>query len=191
VILPEKLNTEFACSALESLAREQASSSPELGAIELAAHALLFIGTPRPPVGREHERLEDTPPLTVMKEWSSQGHLFDEYLAPWKHDLAQRATDEQRDFLRRLEDTTEEIQQAGGQDIESTPLADVLPCPQTASETLERLAQKYSNGSTNHACVGLALCALRFVIERGRVVALGKYLDDAAINHEPFDNAQH
>jgi hypothetical protein len=188
MILADKLNTDFACNALELLARELAPSSPELGAVELSAHALLFIGAPQPPVGREHERLGDTAPLTVLKEWSSLGHLFDKALAPWKSELAHRATKEQREFLRRLEDTSEENQDMSRQDIESRPIAEVLPCPRVALESLEKLAPMYANDSMNHVYMGLALCALRFVIERGHVAALGRFLDEAERRHEPFDN---
>ena len=44
--LPDSINLENACNALESVDRQQALQSLELGAVKLATHALIFLIAP-------------------------------------------------------------------------------------------------------------------------------------------------
>lgn len=178
LLVPDSINLENACKALETLAREQAPSSPELDAIELAAHALLFLTAPRPPIGSEHLQIEDVDPRTILKEWSSQGHLFEAYLAPWKEQIAQHGTDEQRAFLAHLgQGYAEDAADVGDEhDIETRPIADALPGPDQALRTLEALAQRHAADSLNRTRVEFAAQVLRYVADRDQVGTLGKYL---------------
>jgi len=187
MLIPHAINLENACSALESLARQQQRGAPELGAIELAAHALLFITAPRPPEGSEHVRMEDVPPRTIMNEWSSQGHLLDAYLAPWKEELARRATDEQRAFLRYIEqsETPELADPNDAYDIESRPFADILPEPEHALQILEVLAQRHAADSLNRVHADLAIQTLRYIVEYNHHADFCKYLDVAGKRHTP------
>jgi hypothetical protein len=191
MILLDKLNTEFACNALESLARQQACPSPELAAIELAAHALLFIGTPQPPTGDENVRLENVSPLVVMREWSSHGHSFEATIASWKDDVARHGTEEQRAFISYIEESqaTDFTMPDDKHNIETRPFADNLPQPDQALRIIETLAQRYPSDSLNRTRVDFAIHTLRYIVDHDQVAALGKFLDDCGKRHEPFDNA--
>lgn len=185
MIMPDKLDTEFACNALECLAREQAHSSVTLGAIELAAFSLLFIGTPKSPSNQKHEDLAHASPLTVLKTWVSLGQSFDEYLQPWKEELRTHATAQQRDFLVGLENTTDAEPRTPMHDLESRPFANVLPRPENALIALENLAATMPKDSISFAHVGLAIHSLRFIVERGETNGLGDFLDEVGKRHEP------
>jgi hypothetical protein len=188
MLIPDSINLENACNALESMARQQALPSPELGAIELAAHALLFITAPRPIEEVGHLQMENLPSRrTVMTEWSSQGHLLEAYLAPWKEDLARRGTEEQKAFIAHIEQPeTQDFANTGDQhDIETRPFADILPEPDYALRTLETLAQHYPSDSLNRARVELAIHTLRYIVQHAQVDALCKYLDSVGKRHSP------
>ena len=187
MLIQDSMNLENACNALETLAKKQARPSPELGAIELAAHALLFITAPKPPEGSEHVRIEGVPPRTVMKEWSSQGHLLDAYLVPWKEELARHATDEQRAFLRYIEqsESLELADSTDAHDIESRPFADILPEPEYALHTLETLAQRYPSDSLNRIHADFATQTMRYIVEHNHHADFCKYLDLAGKRHTP------
>lgn len=184
MIMPDKLDTEFACSALESLAREQAHSSVMLGAIELAAFSLLFIGTPKPPTSEKHEDLAHASPLTVLKEWVSLGQTFDEYLQPWKEELGKNVTPEQLEFLQRLENTSDADSSTPTHDLDSRPFVEVLPRLENALTALENLGSTVPKDSIHYAHVGLAIHALRFIVERGEASVFGNFLDEAGKRRE-------
>jgi hypothetical protein len=186
----DSINLENACNALESMARQQAPRSPELGAIELAAHALIFITAPRPSDEADRPQMTETLPL-AMKGWSSQGHLLEAYLASWKENVARHGTEEQRTFIAYIEqpESHEFATRGDAHDMETRPFADILPEPNHALRILETLAERYAADSLNRVRVDLAIYALRYIVECNQIDALGRFLDDAEKCHEPFDNA--
>lgn len=184
MIMPDKLDTEFACNALESLARERAHSSVILGAIELAAFSLLFIGTPKPPSNEKHEGLANASPLTVLKEWVSLGQDFDEYLRSWKEESLKHATPEQREFFRRLESTSDAELSTPMHEIDSKPFVEVLPRPENALIALGNLAASVPKDSIHFAYVGLAMHSLRFIVDHRETNAFGDFLDELGKRRE-------
>lgn len=187
MIVADTFNTEFACNALESLARQQSCPSPELGALELAAYALLFLTTPQPPAGMVDIRLEDVPIATVVKDWSSYGHSFEALLAPWKLEVAEWATNEQQHFLRQLNNTDDDATTHEENDLDARPIADILPQPVEALKVLENLAKRYSRDTLNHLRAAIAVQALRYVVDNRLVVKLGTFLDQAGKSHVAFE----
>ncbi len=184
---PDSINLENACNSLESLARQQPLRSPELGAIELAAHALIFLTAPRSlDDANQPQSAEDLP--RVMKEWSSQSHLLEAYIASWKEGIARHGTTEQRAFIAYIEEpeTTDFASTDDEHDIETRPFADSLPRPDHALQILEALAQRYPSDSLNRECVNFAIYTLRFAVEHNHVAALGRFLDAAEKSHERY-----
>jgi hypothetical protein len=198
VYSPFKLDK--ACDALETLARQQDRSSPELGAIEVSAHALLFIFAPRPP-NEEPDRPDIEVSVRAMRlTWSSQSHSFVAYLSSWVEAMRMRATDEQRQFLREIgldgvqeEDScracsvsSEEEQEARpGHDLETRPFAKTLPEPAHAVSILEALARRYDPSTAAHACIEVAMNALRFLLDTRQVDAFCAELDEERRQHTP------
>lgn len=187
--LPDSINLENACIALESLARQQALQSPELGAIELAAHALIFLTAPRSPDGTNQIPSPDDLPRAI-KEWSSQGDLFEAYIASWKEAIVRDGTSDQRAFITYIEqpETPDFATNGDDGDLETRPFADVLPTPQKAIRVLEELAQRHSADSLDRVRVEFAIYVLRYAVEHQQVAALGAYLDEAQKRHDPYDH---
>ena len=186
---PDSINLENACTALETVARQQALRSPELGAVELAAHALIFLTAPRSPDGTNQPLSpEDLPCAT--KEWSSQGHLLEAYIASWRAGIVRSGIDEQRAFISYIEEpeTIDFATNADDYDLETRPFADVLPTPHNAIRVLEELTKRYCSDSLDRVRVEFAIYILRYTVEHQYVAALGTYLDDAEKRHELFGN---
>ncbi len=192
----DPFNEERALDALETLARQQDPSSPELGALELSARALLFIFAVRPPEG---ESAAEVSPRTMLLTWSSQGHIFVAALAPWIEEVRERGTDEQRAFLRELgldgaqeEDVgsscsvgDEEHEARPGHDVETRPIAKMLPEPAHAITVLEALARRSASSTADCTCLELAVRALRFLIDTNQVDAFCAELDEDGRPHSP------
>jgi hypothetical protein len=189
--IQDSINLENACNGLESVARQLPLRSPELGAIELAAHALILLTEPR-----AHAEPNESPSVDdlrrSMRDWSSQGERLEAYIASWKEHVTRNGTDEQRGFIAYIDEseTTDFASNADGFDLETRPVADRLPTPSQAIRILEALAQHYPAADTlNSVRVELAIYTLRYTVEHDHVAALERFLDDAEKRHEPFEHA--
>ncbi len=183
------INLANACNALESVARQLPPRSPEIGAIELAAHALILITEPR--ADTEHNKSQTADDRRrMMKDWCAQDKHFEAYIASWKEDIASNGTDEQRAFITYIEEpeTTDFASTDDEHDIETRPFADNLPRPDHALQILEALAQHYPADTLNRVRVQFALYTLRYTVEHNHVAALGRFLDDAEKSHERYSD---
>jgi hypothetical protein len=188
-----------ACKALETLARQQDRSSPELGAIELSAHALLFIFAPVPPDGHLDSGGMEANAHAMHLTWSSQGPAFMAYLSPWLDTLRKRATDEQGRFLKELgldgiEDTRarpacsavgEDEEVPPGHDLATRPHAKILPELAHGVSILERLVQRYDPSTSAYSCLELAAKSFRFLLDTNQVNAFCTDLDKGGVVHSP------
>jgi hypothetical protein len=179
------INLANACNALESVARQLPPRSPELGAIELGAHALIMITEPRADTEPNKSQNADDRRRT-MKDWCAQGKHLEAYIASWKEDIARNGTDEQRAFITYIEESETTDVASNADDLETRPVADRLPTPSEAIRILEALAQHYPADTLNRVRVQLALYTLRYTVEHNHVAALGRFLDDAEKSHERY-----
>ncbi len=185
--IQEHVNLENACHALESVARQMPLGSPELGAIELAAHALLSITEPRggaKPI--ESQTAEDR--WRTLKAWASEAAHIQAYISFWKDDIARNGTDEQRAFITHITEpeTSDFATNGDDYDLETRPFAEILPTPYRAIRVLEELAQRRSSDSLDRVRVEFAIYVLRYTVEHQQVAALGAYLDEAQKRHDPY-----
>ncbi len=190
-------NSDRVCEVLETLARQQDPSSPELGAIEVSAHALLFIFAPPASFVNEEGRIVASMDELLLD--LERGHAYVAYLAPWVEEVRNRATDEQREFLREVgldgaqeEDAggacaiaDEEEEAQPGHDGEPLPLAKTVPEPAHAATLLEALAGRYDPSTAGHTCLELARQTMRFLIDTHQVDAFCVFLDEIEKSHRP------
>ncbi len=191
-------NRDKVCAVLETLARQQdAAASPELGAIEVSAHALLFIFAPPASFVNEEGRIVASVEELLLD--MERGHTYVAYLAPWVEEVKKRATEEQRQLLQDVgldgvqdEDegsacaVGEEEQEARpGHDIETRPHAKTLPEPAGALSILEALARRYDPTTAGHTCLELAAQTMRFLLDTNQVDAFCGFLDEVKKPHTP------
>lgn len=114
-----------------------------------------------------------------------RGHAYVAYLAPWVEEVRQRATEEQRQFLRDVgldgvedadagsacstgHDNKEELE---GPEGERREPAKLFPHPAQAISILAALAQRYDRSMVEHTGIELAIQTLRFIMDSGQADA--------------------
>ena len=109
-------------------------------------------------------------------------------MASWRERIVRNGTGEQRTFISYIEEpeTIDFATNGDDYDLETRPLAEVLPTPHKAIYVLEELAQRRSSDSLDRVRVEFANYVLRDIVENQQIAALGAYLDEAQKRHEPY-----
>lgn len=120
-----------------------------------------------------------------------RGHAYVAYLALWVEEVRQRATEEQRQFLRDVGLDGVQDDETGSQDeatgsarsrghdeeepeglaLETPEPAKLFPHPAQAISILEAFAQRYDRSTVEHTGIELAIQTLRFITDSGQADA--------------------